>query len=219
MATRHAVNPKMHWTCNGEWPGYQYLDFNLDPHSLVRDMDAVYVATSEDIQLYLPTPLDDDASIATPLRPSPRVLRILYVADPVQGEQNKRRASSDIGFMTTTIYTREWELVKDLTSHVHRLSPENNGNARSVRVLIQEWVCKANMLYLYIAEIISQVLLALRLQYDVESEGSNQRFQVEFMKWEDYWRIIFSGSSSEDWHRLCQYDCIFGGINLDMGYL
>ena len=181
-------------------------------------MDAVYVATSEDIQLYLPTPLDDNASITTPLCPSSRVLRILYVADPVQGEQNKRRASSDIGFMTTTIYTREWELVKDLTSHVHRLSPENNGNVRSVRVLIQEWVHKANMLYLYIAEIISQVLLALHLQCDVESEGSNQHFQVEFMKWEDYRRIIFSGSSSEDWCRLCQYDCIFGGINLDMGY-
>lgn len=44
-------------------------------------------------------------------------------------------------------------------------------------------------------------------------------FKIEFMTWNDYRDIILSGPGRDEWRALYNYDCIIGGIDLDMGYL
>lgn len=63
------------------------------------------------------------------------------------------------------------------------------------------------------------MLLALHIQCTLGDANRNRRFNVKFMKWEEYRNIILSGSTTEEWNTLSRYDCVFGGNNLDMNYL
>lgn len=68
-ATRHAVNPRLHKTCNDECPGYQYLDYDSSAQRMQRSRDAVYEASPLDIQLYLPTPVTINENIIPDIIP------------------------------------------------------------------------------------------------------------------------------------------------------
>ena len=64
------------------------------------------------------------------------------------------------------------------------------------------------------------MLLILYIRKISDKDDSGRGFDVSFMGWEEYKKILLSGPNAiNDWKRLIEYDCIIGGIDLNMGYL
>jgi hypothetical protein len=72
------------------------------------------LATAEELEEHLPTPISDIALVRPNTRRQYRTLKMLYVTDPVQKEANKCHAAEDSGFMNTIIPLEDWDLVKHL---------------------------------------------------------------------------------------------------------
>jgi hypothetical protein len=97
------------------------------------------LATAEELEEHLPTPISDIALVRPNTRRQYRTLKMLYVTDPVQKEANKRRAAEDLGFMNAIIPLEDWDLVKHLEGYIH--GPNHNSTVqKQVKVLIHEWV-------------------------------------------------------------------------------
>jgi len=137
--SRHAVDPGPHPDCDEECEGNQFLD----PEK-VRNNDAVRRATVRELEEFLPTPVSKRVQIVPSGTHPYRILKMLYVTDPVQAESNRRRAAEDLGFMHATISQDEWALVEHLTAYVH--GPNQVPlTQKNVKVLIHEWVGLLNM--------------------------------------------------------------------------
>ena len=52
-----------------------------------------------------------------------------------------------------------------------------------------------------------------------DQDAPGKAFLVRVMAWETYRSIVLSGPTNPDWMMLGRYDCIIGGIDLNMGYL
>ena len=59
----------------------------------------------------------------------------------------------------------------------------------------------------------------MRLQRYSDPQQPGKGFKIQFMNWEEYKEILMLGSGGQRWSEMCGYDCIIGGIDLDMGYL
>jgi hypothetical protein len=62
-------------------------------------------------------------------------------------------------------------------------------------------------------------LTVLCLQKYQDEDAPGKAFSVRVMAWETYKSIVLGGLTNPDWMMLGRYDCIIGGIDLDMGYL
>lgn len=137
-ATRHAVDPGPHRDCNKDCDGFEFLD-----PERARNPDSVHNATLEELEEHLLTPISNSGQVTLSNKRPFRTLQMLYVADPVQGESNKRRATGDLGFMSATIPLDEWYIVQHLKSYVHGPN-QTSTTQKTVKVLIHEWVSTVN---------------------------------------------------------------------------
>ena len=62
-------------------------------------------------------------------------------------------------------------------------------------------------------------MTVLNLQKYQDEDAPGKAFLVRVMAWETYKSIMFGGLTNLDWMMLGWYNCIIGGIDLDMGYL
>ena len=213
-ATRHAVDPGPHPDCNEDCEGHKFLNTQRS-----RNSNAIRNPTSEELEEHLPTPIGEGSQVTTFGSHPFRVLEMLYITDPVQAESNKHRATGDLGFMSATVTLEEWNLVKHLTSYVH--GPNQISTAqKAVKVLIHEWVSHKNTRTCLFNELnISQVYLILSVSRYKDTNQPGKGFNIEFMNWGEYKDILITGPGGPQWRELYAYDCIIGGIDLDMGYL
>ena len=135
---RHAVIRAKHPLCTEQCPANQYI-LKAKVKDM-RDPRAVRPPTTQEYEDNVTIKLDDSENLIDPGTSTMfRRLNILYVADPVQGELNKVRATADHSFVKTLIRYREWLEIKALRSYVHGPVNEPNGE-HDVRVIIHEWV-------------------------------------------------------------------------------
>ena len=62
-------------------------------------------------------------------------------------------------------------------------------------------------------------MTVLHLQKYRDEDAPGKAFLVKVMAWETYRSIVLGGPMNLDWMMLGWYNCIIGGIDLDMGYL
>lgn len=68
-------------------------------------------------------------------------------------------------------------------------------------------------------------MVALSLRKFVDTRNEDRSFEVSFNGWKTYRDILSSYCHDAApeimtaWEKLCSYDCIMGGVDLDMGYL
>ena len=61
------------------------------------------------------------------------------------------------------------------------------------------------------------VILSVSPYKDTNKPGKG--LNIEFINWGEYKDILITGPGGPQWRELYAYNCIIGGIDLDMGYL
>ena len=141
LVQRHATNQCTHRKCTRECPGFKYL---CETSRREQNSDAIIIATEEQVNEMLPTPIDNRPPPIIPISNGTafRTLNLLYVGDPANAARNRSLTKDDLGFIQGTIPIKDWNLIQDLNNtHVHIHPPgQDLEGCTHVKVYIQEWV-------------------------------------------------------------------------------
>ncbi|KAI6157343.1 hypothetical protein BKA82DRAFT_4009728 [Pisolithus tinctorius] len=110
---------------------------------------------------------------------------ILYIPDPSHEVKSKNETKEDLGWATCCMKPEQYEVIKELSKFVYKLSESKEG-----------------------------VKVVLGLVINMEEYNNGNAFKPKYMKSADFKTIVLNLNSQQlKWNELIWMDCIIGGID------